>query len=83
MSVFWCACRLLCALLWYRWGGYAARDDLPVRVTLAAFLFGALSLILHGMADTLRWNPYLFGEVHSHLSWWTVPKEHRAQVAPV
>ena len=30
-----------------------------------------------------RWHPWLFGEVHSHLSWWTVPPKHRDQVVGV
>ena len=30
-----------------------------------------------------KWNPYLFGEVHDHLSWWTVPPEHHSQVVGV
>jgi hypothetical protein len=30
-----------------------------------------------------KWNPYLLGEFPGHLSWWTIPKEHRAQVVGV
>eukprot|EP00041_Stephanoeca_diplocostata_P025954 m.692170 g.692170 ORF g.692170 m.692170 type:complete len:696 (+) comp22859_c0_seq13:228-2315(+) len=39
----------------------------------------------HGEATELiyRWNPYLFGEVHDHLSWWRVATEHRSAVVGV
>jgi len=30
-----------------------------------------------------RWNPWLFGEVHDHLSWWTVPEAFRDAVVGV
>jgi hypothetical protein len=30
-----------------------------------------------------QWNPWLLGEVHSHLSWWTIPAAHRDAVVGV